>query len=56
MEIATHVLNKLKKFGWTDYSGRSMSWYQWQRPNHNNQFDEPKEPKEKKKKFKKESD
>lgn len=32
-----------------------MRWFDWQRSNHNDQFDEPKEPRAKKKPFKKEN-
>ena len=47
------VFNKMLRYGWINGSGRSMRWFDHQKRDHNDQFQEARERKEGKKKFKK---
>lgn len=47
-----YTFNWMFRRGWIDSQGRALRWYDHQRPNHNDQFDEPREPRRKKQGFK----
>ena len=48
------TFNKLLRWGWVDSAARAKEWFNWQRPNHDAQFEEPRERKAGPKKFTKE--
>lgn len=52
--ITPGSFDKLVRWGMIDSFGNSMRWHDWQKTNHNAQFEEPRERKQGKKKFTKE--
>lgn len=49
--ISPSAFNNMVRWGWINYGGRSLRWFDHQRPNHDDQFQEPRERKQGKKKF-----
>ena len=47
--ITPSIFARMKRWGWCDYAGRPMRWFDHQKPDHNNQFEEPRERKTKRK-------
>jgi hypothetical protein len=54
--ISPSIFVRMQRWGWVTPSGVSLEWWQHQRYNHNDQFDEPRERKPRKKKFVKPSE
>jgi hypothetical protein len=54
--VSPSILPSLIKWGWLDNQGNSKVWFDWQRPGHDNQFQEPRERKPTKTKFVKKGD
>lgn len=52
--ISPSIFTRMQKWGWVDSAGRSKEWFNWQRPNHDQQFAEERERKAGPKKFSKE--
>lgn len=55
MSITPGSFDRIARYGLIDYNGRSMEWWQHQRPEHDRQFEEVRERKQGKKKFVKDS-
>ena len=45
MSITPSCFDRLVRWGWIDLAGRAKRWFDWQRENHNAQFEEPGEQK-----------
>ncbi len=55
LSITPGSFDKIARLGLIDYNGRSMEWWQHQRPDHDKQYEEERIRKTAKKKFTKDS-
>jgi hypothetical protein len=51
LSISSSIFDRLVRWGWVDFAGRSKQWFDHQRFNHDAQFEEVRERKPKKQKF-----
>lgn len=51
LNITPSIFDRLVRWGWVDWAGRSKQWFDHQRPNHNAQFEEMRERKPKRVRF-----
>lgn len=56
LSISPSVFDRMCRWGWCDFMGRSKVWFDHQRAGHDAQFAEPRERKQVKKKFQRKSD